>query len=160
MKSTFPAPVELRGTILGTLLYLTVYLAVMIPFQVVSKYRLLAQKKAEQKKLQSGDGKPEKISFAQVKYYNNRDVLALAGDRTVGNYIEQGFVFLPLLWMHAFFVDPSLSWRICLVYTMSRLLYPVLFLSRNRLHVLISTVPGYLVLFYLWWAIVCECYFD
>jgi hypothetical protein len=160
--SAFPSPAELRGAVLGTIFYLSVFIMVMIPFQSFSKFHLLAKKKEEHKRLKAEGIKPEKVSFAEIKYYNNRDFLALAGDRAVGNYIEQGFVFLPLMWLHALFVNNTQSLSICLAYTSSRMLYPIVFISRRRFdsYILISTLPGYLVLLYLWCTIVLECLFD
>lgn len=141
MKNDFPSPEEFKGAVLGTCLYLALYMMIFVPFQSFSKFYLLAQKKREAK-----DGK--KVSFREVKYYNSKDVLALAGDRAVGNFLEFAIVFLPLLWMHAIFVDPGQSFRICLVYTVARAIYPVTFLM-GLPYIFISTFPAYMVIGYL-----------
>lgn len=105
---------------------------------------MLAQKKKEAKQK---DG--AKVSLKKVKYYNH-DTLALRGDRTVGNFIEQGLYFLPLFWMHALFVDPTESFAIAAFYTASRAIYPLVFGNKiSPVLILISTVPGYAVNLYL-----------
>lgn len=119
----------------------------LIPFQSFSKFYIVSQKKAEAKKNDSG----EKVSLTQVKYYNSKDKLALLGDRTVGNYIEFAILFLPLLWIHALFVDPSESFTICAIYTASRALYPVVFPKIPNLF--LSTGPGYVIYAYLMYEI-------
>lgn len=140
MKDTFPTPQELRGTVQGTILYLSMYLLVFLQFQSYSKLYLIQKLKRE--------NKDKKISLKAVKYYNSKDLLALNGDRTVGNFLEQSIAFLPLLWMHALFVDPGLSWNLCLVYCAFRVIYPVVFIMKPPT-VLVSTVPGYLTLVYM-----------
>ena len=75
--------------------------------------------------------------------------MALRGDRTVGNYIEQGFCFLPLFWLHALFVDPSVSLTIATIYTVSRAIYPFVFGAKIPLLLALSTAPGYAVVIYL-----------
>lgn len=141
MLSSFPSPSELQGAIQGTMLYLSLYAFVFIPFQSFSKFYLLAKKRKE--------SKDKKVSLRETKYYNSRDKLALCGDRTVGNFMEQALAFLPLYWIHALFVDPSLSLSIALAYTFSRVLYPIFFYYYPPL-VLLSTVPGYSICCYLW----------
>jgi hypothetical protein len=148
--ASFPTPDELKGAVQGTLLYLGLYFFILIPFQSFSKFYLLAQKKKEAR---SKEGN-ERVSFRAVKYYNSRDLLALAGDRTVGNFVEFSVVFLPLMWMNALFVDPSISFRICLIYTASRSYYPIAFLSRSTGSlILLSTAPGYLIYAYLFYEL-------
>lgn len=75
--------------------------------------------------------------------------MALRGDRTVGNYLEQGLYYLPLFWLHALFVDPTKSFALAAIYTASRALYPFVFGKRQPVLILLSTVPGYLVNAYL-----------
>lgn len=132
----------------GTLLYLALYW-LFLTFQSFSKYYLLAKKKKEAKE---GDSK-ERVSLRLIKYYSH-DIIALRGDRTVGNFSEQGFYYLPLFWMHALFVDPTNSFAIAGIYTGSRLLYPFLFGAKRSMIILVSTVPGYLVNSYLFAALV------
>ena len=74
--------------------------------------------------------------------------IALMGDRTAGNFVEFAIVFLPLLWMHALFVDPTQSWSLSLCYTAFRAPYPLLF-SKGLPHLFLSTVPNYLVIMYM-----------
>jgi len=78
------------------------------------------------------------------------------GDRAVGNYLEQGLIFLPLFWMHAIFVDPSLSFTIALVYSISRVIYPIMYWATFNGFmgaIGLSTAPGYLVTIYLFYQI-------
>lgn len=145
MSESFPTPYELKGAVAGTLLYLSLYLFGFIQFQAYSKFYLLAQKKAEAR---SKEGSEAKVSFRAIKYYNSKDSLALNGDRSVGNFLEQAIAFLPLLWLHALFVDPTLSFNICAIYTLTRSYYSIVFAMRVPM-VFLSTLPGYAVLFYL-----------
>jgi hypothetical protein len=127
----------------GTLLYLALYWIFLV-MQSFSKFYLLAKKKKEAKEAHS----KERVSLKLIKYYNH-DVIALRGDRTVGNFFEQGFYYLPLFWMHALFVDPTNSFTIASIYTASRLIYPFVFGAKRAMIILVSTVPGYLVNSYL-----------
>lgn len=144
----------------GTLLYIAIYGFLLIPFQSFSKFHLLAQKKKELKakdKKSDNNNNSKKLSFfRQVKYYNSQDLLALMGDRAVGNVLEQALVFLPLFWLHALFVDPTKSFQISLIYSMTRAIYPVVFwatFSGSPGALGISTVPGYLVTMYLFYQV-------
>ena len=137
----------------GTLLYLGLYF-LCLSFQSFSKYYILAKKKEEAK----GKDSNQRVSFKTIKYYSH-DKMALRGDRTVGNYIEQGFCYLPLFWMHALFVDPSHSFAISATYTASRLLYPFLFGSKQGMILILSTFPGYVVNIYLLVALLREVAF-
>lgn len=152
MLETFPSPVELKGAVQGTLLYLGLYFFVLIPFQTASKFYIVAQKKKGARA--KGDNE-KKISLRAIKYYNSRDLLALAGDRTIGNFIEFAILFLPLMWMHALFVDPSQSFWICAIYTASRSSYPIFYMRAKLL--LLSTVPGYLIYTYLFFELTLKC---
>jgi len=138
------------------------YGGLLIPFQSFSKFKILSEKKKESKAKAAKDGTQlqkggVKSLFLKVKYYNNEDSLALAGDRAVGNVLEQALIFLPLFWMHALFVDPTKSWAIAAIYTASRGIYPVVFLAAfNGMPgiIALSTLPGYLVTIYLFYQIV------
>jgi hypothetical protein len=145
MRDEFPSPAELRGAVQGTLLFLGVYVFIFIPFQSISKFYMLGQKKRDAKQK---DGNNTKVSFRAIKYYNSRDILALAGDRTVGNFLEFAIVFLPLLWIHAIFVDPTPSFTICAAYSAARVIYPVVFFYGVPA-IFLSSFPGYFVLGYL-----------
>jgi hypothetical protein len=146
MRDDFPSPAELRGAVQGTLLYLGVYVFILIPFQIGTKFYVLGQKKREAK--QKDNGNKVKVSYRAIKYYNSHDMLALAGDRTVGNFLEYAIVFLPLLWIHAVWIDPTPSFTICAAYSAARVIYPVAFLHGVPGRFL-SSVPGYLILGYL-----------
>lgn len=152
MRAAFPSPTELKGAIQGTLLYFGLYGIILVPFQSFSKFYLLAKTKREAKK---NEGDKSKISFRAIKYYNSRDMLALAGDRTVGNFIEFAIMFLPLMWMHAIFVDPTHSFMICAFYSAARAIYPIVFMY-DPPAILLSTVPGYLVIGYLFVQLVAN----
>jgi len=143
-RETFPSPVELRGALQGTLLYLALYIFVFVQFQSYSKFYLFAQKKKEAKKEGTG-----KVSWRATKYYNSRDILALAGDRSVGNFVEFAIVFLPLLWLHAIFVDPAQSFAICTICTAARSIHPALFLLNKPPSIVLSTAPGCAVILHL-----------
>ncbi|CAB9525978.1 expressed unknown protein [Seminavis robusta] len=168
MATSFPSPEELKGTVLGTLLYVGVYAGILIPFQSFSKFYLFAQKKKEAKTKAAKDGesfqkKPGSGSFfLATKYYNSQDMLALCGDRSVGNYLEQSLVFLPLYWLHALFVEngASESLMIASIYSISRGIYPPLFwfafgTSYTPL-IGISTGPGYIITFYLLYQVAAK----
>jgi hypothetical protein len=117
--------------------------------QSFSKFYLYDKKKRE---VITND-KKGRISFKTIKYYSH-DPIALRGDRTVGNYMEQGFIFLPLLWLHATFVDPSLSFTIAAIYTISRLIYPFVYGAKRAMLLAVSTMPGYLIISYLFVTLV------
>merc|ERR1712172_141716 len=72
--------------------------------------------------------------LSTVKYYNARDIAALRGDRTTSSFVEHCIVFLPLMWMHAIFVDHTKSFVVCLLYCFFRALYPFAFTG--------SYIPG------------------
>ena len=148
----------------GTLLYFFVYI-MLLQFQSFSKFYLIAQRKkafAQAKK----DGEPlppKQKNFAlKVKYYNTDDLMALMGDRSVGNFVEQAVLFLPLYWMHAIFVDPTVSWTIAMIYSASRALYPIAFqmhFSGLTGAVGLSTGPGYVVIGYMWYQLATKYVF-
>jgi MAPEG family len=144
MKEQFPTPRELQGALQGTLLYLALYLFVFIQYQSYSKFYLVKQKRDEAR---AKDGNAT-VSFCSIIYYNSKDMLALSGDRTVGNFVEQAFLFLPLMWLHAVFVNPTQSFTICCIYTASRSIYPVVFQMKPP-SILLSTAPGYAILMFL-----------
>lgn len=145
-------------------MYLFVYGGCLIPFQSFSKFKIIAEKKKEAKAKAAKDGASApgrgqgngKALYLSVKYYNNQDDLALAGDRAVGNVLEQALLFLPLFWMHALFVDPTQSLTIAAIYSVSRLIYPIVYmaaLTGNPGMIGISTGPGYLIVMYLFYQV-------
>ena len=144
-------------------MYLFVYGFILIPFQSFSKYSILGKKKKEAKEKAAKDGKTlkggYKALYLSVKYYNRDDDLALAGDRAVGNVLEQGLIYLPLYWMHAVFVDPAQSLTIATIYAISRLIYPLVYMINNRGNpgaIGLSTGPGYLVTLYLFYKVLVD----
>ena len=157
MRETFPTPVELKGALQGTMLYIALYAVVFIQFQSYSKFYLVSQKKKEARKKEGSS----KVSFREVKYYNSRDVLALAGDRCVGNTLEWAIVFLPLLWLHALFVNPEQSFTICALYTFFRSYYPIAFMVNKSFYfsIMCSTVPCYGVLGFLFYELASKAVF-
>jgi hypothetical protein len=86
---------------------------------------------------------------AALKYGNTLDPLAILGDRMVGNTLEQLVPFLCSLWLYSLFVEegPERAWLTGSVYICSRLLYPALFWAGSP-WILLSTVPGYAVIWY------------
>lgn len=145
MALKYAAAHELHGAVAGTLIFLLVFMC-LLTFQSFSKFYILKSRKAAK----GGEAKEQKLSLQEVKYYNSTDVLALAGDRGVGNTLEQAVLFLPLFWLNALLVDPSTSFYIALFYSLSRLAYPVLFMQKGfGPIVFISTIPGYAILIYL-----------
>jgi MAPEG family len=153
MLAEFPKPADLQGAVSGTLLYLSLYVAFQC-FQSYSSHVLIAQKRKEAKQASANGKEPAKVSFRQLKYYNNRDFLAIWGDRTAGNFREWALIFLPTLWLHALFVDPTQAWNLCVAYTACRALYPIVFCK--GVLVLASTIPAYLVLMYIFYSLVVE----
>jgi hypothetical protein len=146
VMKAFPSPDDLKGTVQGTLLYLSLY-AALIWFQSLSKFYLVNRLRNE---AHAKDVDAMRISFRAVKYYNSKHLLALRGDRTVGNFVEQAVVFLPLLWLHAVFVDPSISLHLAGIYTALRGYYPIVFGSP---WVRCSTYPGYVVVGYMMYQV-------
>ena len=145
-------------------MYLFVYGGCLIPFQSFSKFKIIADKKKEAKAKAAKDGTSApgrgkgngKSFYLSVKYYNNQDDLALAGDRAVGNVLEQALIFLPLFWMHALFVDPTQSLTIAAIYSISRGIYPIVYMAAlhgNPRMIGLSTAPGYLVTIYLFYQV-------
>ena len=160
MVHTYPPPEELRGAVLGTVLYLSLYLIVFIQFQSYTKFYIYYSKYKTKNPKEKVDHEDDKhaataiaTSFRNVKYYNTTDLLALNGDRTVGNFVEQAIVFLPLLWIHAVFVRPESSLFICILYTSIRSIYPLVFYTK---YMFLCTIPGYMILFYMIYEIVTK----
>jgi hypothetical protein len=133
------------------MLYLFIYFALAMPFQASSKFYLLKLKKEQIKKdAKKKDAAPKAaIDFRAIKYYNRDDTLALVGDRWVGQFQEYSIIFLSLLWIHALFVDPTQSFLISILYSISRGIYPMVFSRQAYPGVLISAFPNYIILTYL-----------
>jgi hypothetical protein len=149
----FPTKQELHGVIYGTILFLGLYFIFFIQFQSYSKFYLYYYK---YKKHQGDNNTKDKLnhsttSFRNVKYYNTTDLIALNGDRTVGNFIEQSILFIPLIWIHAIFINRNESFIICCIYTFFRSFYPFVFYTK---YMFASTIPCYIVLCYLFYQII------
>lgn len=82
------------------------------------------------------------------------------GERSMMNTLEQGIVFLPLLWMHALFVDVSTSVSMGWLYVITRMLYPIFYTFYGHFTVLIelSTSPNYAVIAYYAFALLDACH--
>jgi uncharacterized MAPEG superfamily protein len=132
------APV-LRVTIGWAALYFS-----FLFYQSWSKFYALAVLKKEAKG--SGGKAP---SFAEVKYGSaGRKYFTLNADRTVGNMMEQSFVFLAALWTHAVFVDVGSAAQLGWAWLLSRSIYPAAF-AGGIPWLFISTVPGYIFIILL-----------
>ncbi len=110
-------------------------------FQLKQKFSARAHAEAEAKK-------GEKPLNSYNRY---SDTLILAGDRAVGNFLEWQVAFLSLFWLNAALTGTNVwvGW----VFIGARALYLVFAKSAIRPqgikpHLLLATVPGYLVLFF------------
>jgi hypothetical protein len=123
--------------------YILLYYAFLIG-QVVCTYFVHFQAKRDSK---GG----EKINMIQTKY-ESRNRLKLAGDRAVGNTLEQMIPFLGGLWTCSVFVSvEEASWW-GWMYVITRSVYPFLFyVSPIGPYKLVSTIPGYLAIAVLWY---------
>ena len=82
--------------------------------------------------------------------------LALVMDRTVANYVEQMGPFVTSTWLHALLVTggPQAAARLGCIYIVSRIAYPICFYVGHP-WLQISTVPGYMVIWYQLYLVVC-----
>ena len=88
----------------------------------------------------------KKSSFNAVKYGEaGRKYGTLVADRTVGNMMEQSFVFLVILTLHACLVDVSSAVHYGWIWLVSRAYYPDAFYKRAPI-LFLSTFPGYYAL--------------
>ena len=115
---------------------------VFLFYQSWTKFYALIQLKKESK---TSDTKAP--SFVDVKYgmAAGKKYLALNGDRTVGNMIEQSIPFLASLWLHAVFVNVGSAAQLGWFWLLFRAIYPAVF-SRGIPVLFLSTVPGYLII--------------
>jgi len=127
-------PAPYAGPIVVTLAYIGLYYL----FQV---YVLQVKTRLDR------DYKARNESFDR---YFGQDRQMLAADRVQLNMLEHMPPFLVLLWLNAAFVDPRSATIAGGVYVAARALYPLALGTRLgrgvRAAVLLSTVPGYLVL--------------
>ena len=104
-------------------------------------------RKAKAENAKKNDEKTKSVSFASVKYGSN-DKLSLTAARSVGNTMEQMVPFLASLWMNAVFVDPTKAAKLGWIYIITRSYYPIAFYF-GLPWILLSTLPGYGVIFQL-----------
>lgn len=88
-----------------------------------------------------------KLSLNQVRY-NSPHKLSLTAQRTTGNTLEQMGPFLAAIWLNALFVSRINSFTMGIVYISFRSIYPFCFYKGGP-WLLLSTVPGYIVIFTL-----------
>ena len=146
--TTFPGPAELIPTLRGTLFFLCCY-TFLFMFQSFSKLYLYLKLKREKKT-------DDRFSFQSLKYYNTEHPLCLAGDRGFGNCLEQALCFLPTYWLYSLFITTDYAFEIACIYGTTRLIYPFLWLWKGKFGspVFLSTVPGYIVLMYMFWPLI------
>ena len=90
----------------------------------------------------------------QVKYGEaGREFGTLVADRTVGNMMEQSFLFLVNLVLHASLVNVSSAVSYGWIWLLSRTYYPYAF-SKGAPAVFLSTFPGYFALLGLLYPLV------
>ena len=130
-----PTISELQPVVGVTVAFTALYFAFLYT-QSFSKFYLYFKAKA----------KDPKISFAKVKY-GSTELLAVTTDRTVGNMMEQSIPFLTSLWLCAIFESADYAAKLGWLWLLFRALYP--FAYYRRPWVLVSTVPGYIILFML-----------
>jgi hypothetical protein len=135
--------VSCRGPILVTAAYLLLWYFLLVGIQRRTKYRL----------------QKEYAARGEVfDRYFGQDEQMLAADRVVINTQEQMVPFLSALWLHAVFVSTSHAALIGSVYVVLRAFYPLLMGKRlsmmNPKRVHLVTVPCYIMVFYLFGAVV------
>jgi uncharacterized MAPEG superfamily protein len=134
------------GPVVVTLAYILLYYGFVVHVGVMKARRARAYKEK---------GEP-------YDRYFTPDREMLAADRMQLNTLEQMPPFLVLLWLNAVFVGPMGATIAGGVYVVARAAYPLVLgkrLGRGvRAMVLVSTVPGYLVILYfmgaLSWALI------
>ena len=131
------------GPILVTVTYVLVYYGFIVGFVLRAKIRL---------------GKEYADRGEKFDRYFSQDREMLAADRIQLNMLEHMAPFLVLLWLNALFVSPTRATVVGGIYVASRLLYPFVIGSRLgrgvKAPILLSTVPGYGVIFYFMGALV------
>jgi hypothetical protein len=135
--------VAFKGPILVTAGYLLLWYFLLVGIQRRTKYRL----------------QKEYAARGEVfDRYFGQDEQMLAADRVVINTQEQMVPFLSSLWLHAVFVSSYYGSLIGLLYVALRAIYPLLMGKRlskiNPKRVHLVTVPCYIMVFYLFGAVV------
>lgn len=135
-----------REPIKVTIAFVCLYYAFLLIQSMSKNYIFMTQKDGDKDK---GEGKQ---SFAKIKY-GSTNKIALMGDRTVGNLLEQSIPFLTALWLHAVFVDPASAAQLGWYYLGFRAIYPFVFFKGVPL-LFVSTLPGY----FLVWKLIYPVY--
>merc|ERR1712159_82652 len=80
-------------------------------------------------------------------------------ERSLMNTLEQGIVFLTLLWLHALFVDVATTVSMGTFYVILRALYPVFYSFYGHFTVLaeLSTAPNYYAIWYFAFDLFFKC---
>ena len=131
----------------------TVYIALLYCFffaQSYVKIWLIQNARGSANRLKSSDVRYCDPVVAKIKYdVASGSIAALVADRAVGNTLEQAIPFLVASWLHAVFVPAgaALSAKLAYMYILSRFIYPLCFYCGHP-YLLLSTVPGYLIIFY------------
>ena len=107
----------------------------------------------------SSSSKSTKVTLWEIKYgpssYKDRRIVS--ANRTVGNMLEQMPIFLSGLWLVAILTSDDTHASMCgWVYVAFRSIYPMLYIYNPNL-ILITTIPNYCVVAYLWVTIVRAC---
>lgn len=132
--NTTLAPALYSGPVWVTLAYLAVYYAFISNIL----------------RVKVGLAKKHKEAGNKFDRYFGQDRQMLAADRTQLNMLEHMPVFLVLLWLHAWIVDPLEATVLGAVYTGTRTLYPLVLGGRlGRMvpsRIMLITLTGYGVL--------------
>lgn len=91
----------------------------------------------------------------KLMFNNPNEQAKLVGERSLMNTLEQGIVFLLLLWLHAIFVDVATSVSMGWMYVIARGLYPVFYAFYGHFTVLaeFATQPNYFVIMYFGYSL-------
>jgi len=130
---------QYREPIKVTVGFVSLYFFFLIGVQSGSKFYLyLTQGNGNGN---DGDKHKEKQSYIKIKY-GSTDKVAMMGNRTAGNMLEQSVPFLTSLWLHAIFVDTASAAELGWYWIGFRAIYPVVF-YKGAPWLFVSTFPGY-----------------
>jgi hypothetical protein len=129
---TYPAPSELQGVAVVTCAWIAVWY-IFLGNQINVKF--------------SSETQEVKDSAGNI------------ATRSVGNMMEQGIAFLPLLWMQAIFVNPRIATLLGWIYVVFRFLYCPFWgmLGHFTLLVEIATQPNYIIILYYLVSVFYKC---
>ncbi len=100
--------------------------------------------------------KNPEATFKNIKY-KNQDHAALTVDRTTGNAVEQGVMFMTSLWLCAVFASVEHAAKYGWIYVGFRSIYPICFYMGVH-YVVISTIPNYICIISLLQPVVAAAY--